>query len=304
MMKLSKLVKHYRVDKPGKFRLADIDPADTQGLDCDKADAKALIAQNINHLAQRQELLYAQDRWSVLLIFQAMDAAGKDGVIKHVMSGINPQGCEVHSFKAPSAQELDHDFLWRTGMRLPERGRIGIFNRSYYEEVLVVRVHPELLERQRLPAELTGKNLWKERFKSIRAFERHLARNGTKVLKFHLRLSREEQRQRFLDRLDEPAKRWKFSMGDVTERKKWDAYMDAYEDMIRETSTDEAPWYVVPADDKWFARLVVAGALVDAMDDLHLTLPKVANSPELQKVRQALLDEGGRRPRRAAVKSS
>jgi PPK2 family polyphosphate:nucleotide phosphotransferase len=219
------------------------------------------------------------------------------------MSGINPQGCEVHAFKAPSAQELDHDFLWRTGMRLPERGRIGIFNRSYYEEVLVVRVHPELLEREDLPAELVTKNIWKERFKSIRNFERHLARNGTKILKFHLRISREEQRQRFLDRLNEPAKRWKFSMGDVAERKKWDDYMAAYEDMIRETSTDEAPWYVVPADDKWFARLVVASALVEAMDDLHLTFPKVANSPELQKVRQALLDEGVSAPRRAVAKS-
>jgi PPK2 family polyphosphate:nucleotide phosphotransferase len=303
-MKLAKLVKRYRIDKPKKFRLADFDPADTQGIDFDKDEAKALLAENIQYLSQRQEMLYAQDRWSVLLIFQAMDAAGKDGVIKHVMSGINPQGCEVHPFKAPSAQELDHDFLRRTGMRLPERGRIGIFNRSYYEEVLVVRVRPELLERQRLPAEVNGKNIWKERFKSIRALERHLARNGTKIIKIHLRISREEQRQRFLDRLEDPAKRWKFSMGDVDERKKWDVYMDAYEDMIRETSTDEAPWYVVPADDKWFARLVVSGAVVDAMDDLHLSYPKVANSPELQKVRQALLDEGGKPTRRVAVKSA
>jgi PPK2 family polyphosphate:nucleotide phosphotransferase len=294
-MKLSKLVKPYRVDKPNKFRLADIDPRDTQGMDFDKDEAKALIAENITHLSQRQELLYAQDRWSLLLIFQAMDTAGKDGVIKHVMSGINPQGCEVHAFKAPSAQELDHDFLWRTGMRLPERGRIGIFNRSYYEEVLVVRVHPELLEREDLPAELVTKNIWKERFKSIRNFERHLARNGTKILKFHLRISREEQRQRFLDRLNEPAKRWKFSMGDVAERKLWPKYMAAYEDMIRNTSTPEAPWYVLPADNKWFTRLVAAAALVEALDRLALDYPKLAGAAlkELEQAGKALKAENG-----------
>ena len=223
-----------------------------------------------------------------------MDAAGKDGVIKHVMSGVNPQGCEVHAFKAPTAHELDHDFMWRCATRVPERGRIGIFNRSYYEEVLVVRVHPEFLQRQKLPPSLVGKDIWEQRFKTIRGFERHLAQNGTKVLKFHLRVSKEEQRQRFLDRLEEPTKRWKFNMGDVAERKLWDKYMDAYEDMIRETSTDDAPWHVVPADNKYLARLVVSATVVEAMEELKLSAPKVKNSPELQQVRQALLNEGGR----------
>jgi PPK2 family polyphosphate:nucleotide phosphotransferase len=298
-VKRAKIIKRFRVDKPDKFRLDDIDPKDTCGLDFDKDDAKAFLGQTSKELAEHQEKLYAQDRWAVLLIFQAMDAAGKDGVIKHVMSGVNPQGCEVHAFKAPTPQELDHDFMWRTTQRLPERGRIGIFNRSYYEEVLVVRVHPEFLERQRLPADIDRKDIWEERFKSIRAFERHLARNGTKVLKFHLRISKEEQRQRFLDRLDEPGKRWKFSLGDVAERKHWDDYMAAYEDMIRATSTKEAPWYVVPADNKWFARAFVAAAVDEALDDLKLEFPKVANSPELKAVRQALLNEGTGRKRSA-----
>jgi PPK2 family polyphosphate:nucleotide phosphotransferase len=296
-MKLAKIIKRFRVDKPDKFRLDQIDSKDCCDLDFTKDEAKALIADSIKQLSEHQERLYAHDRWAMLVIFQAMDAAGKDGVIKHVMSGVNPQGCEVHSFKAPTAQELDHDFLWRTTQRLPERGRIGIFNRSYYEEVLVVRVHPEILERQKLPKEIDRKDIWQERFKSIRAFERHLARNGTKVLKFHLRISKEEQRQRFLDRLEQPGKRWKFSMGDVAERKHWDDYMHAYEEMIRETSTKEAPWYVVPADDKWFARLVVAAAMDEALDDLKLEYPKVANSPELRDVRQALLNEGTGRKR-------
>ena len=299
-MHLSKIVKRFRIDKPGKFRLSDIDPGDTCGFDFSKDEIKERMAKDIKHLAERQELLYAADQYAVLTIFQAMDAAGKDGVISHVMSGGNSQGCEVHAFKAPSAQELDHDFLWRAAQRLPERGRIGIFNRSYYEETLVVRVHPELLEKQKLPAGLAGKDVWKERFKSIRAFERHLARNGTKVLKFHLRISKEEQRQRFLDRLEEPNKRWKFNMADVAERAHWDEYMDAYEEMIRETATEDAPWYVVPADNKGFARLLVAAAMGKALDDLDLQLPKVANTPDLQKVRQALLDEGA--PKKVVAK--
>ena len=301
-MHLSKIVKRFRIDKPGKFRLSDIDPGDTCGFDFSKDEIKERMAKDIKHLAERQELLYAADQYAVLTIFQAMDAAGKDGIISHVMSGVNPQGCEVHAFKAPSAQELDHDFLWRAAQRLPERGRIGIFNRSYYEETLVVRVHPELLEKQKLPAGLAGKDVWKERFKSIRGFERHLARNGTKVLKFHLRISKEEQRQRFLDRLEEPNKRWKFNMADVAERAHWDEYMDAYEEMIRETATEDAPWYVVPADNKGFARLLVAAAMGKALDDLDLQLPKVANTPDLQKVRQALLDEGA--PKKAVAKKT
>jgi PPK2 family polyphosphate:nucleotide phosphotransferase len=303
-MNLSKILKRFRIDKPGKFRLSDIDPADTCGLDLDKDDLKEGMAKDIKRLAAQQELLYAQDRWALLAVFQAMDAAGKDGVISHVMSGVNPQGCEVHAFKAPSPEELDHDFLWRSARRLPERGRIGIFNRSYYEETLVVRVHPEILQKQKLPADLIGKDIWKERFKSIRAFERHLARNGTRVVKFHLRISKEEQRQRFLDRLEIPGKRWKFNMADVTERERWDDYMDAYEDMIRETATEEAPWYVVPADNKGFARLVVAAAMIDALDGLKLEFPKVANTPELQKVRKALLNEGVPKKKRVAKKAA
>jgi PPK2 family polyphosphate:nucleotide phosphotransferase len=291
-MKLSKIVKHCRVDNPRKFKLSDMDPADTCGLDFDKDDAKAMLAENTSRLSDLQDLLYAQDQWAILVVIQAMDAAGKDGVIKHVMSGVNPQGCEVHPFKAPTAYELDHDFLWRGATRLPERGHIGIFNRSYYEEVLVVRVHPEFLERQKLPPHLVTKNIWDERFKSIRAFERHLIGNGTKILKFHLRVSKEEQRQRFLDRLEQPTKRWKFNMGDVTERKLWDKYMDAYQDMIRETSTEDAPWFVVPADNKYFTRLAVSAAIVEAMEELNLAAPKVANSPELKRVRRALLNEG------------
>ena len=232
-MKLAKIIKRFRIDKPEKFRLADFDPADTCGLDIEKAEAKAMLADGVERLSALQEKLYAQDRWAVLAVFQAMDAAGKDGAIKHVMSGVNPQGCQVHAFKAPSHEELDHDFLWRIAKALPERGRIGIFNRSHYEEVLVVRVHPEILARQRLPKQLAGKDIWDERFKSIRDFERHLARNGVLVLKFFLHVSKEEQRKRFLARLEDPAKRWKFEMGDVAERKLWDKYMHAYEEAIR-----------------------------------------------------------------------
>jgi PPK2 family polyphosphate:nucleotide phosphotransferase len=292
-MDLNKIIKRFRIDKADKFRLTDIDPADTCGLSLDKDEAKAMLADSVQRLSGLQERLYAQDRWAVLLIFQAMDAAGKDGVIKHVMSGVNPQGCQVHAFKAPSAGELDHDFMWRTTVALPERGRIGIFNRSYYEEVLVVRVHKEILARQKLPPELVTKEIWDNRFKDIRAFERYLARNGTLVLKFFLHVSKEEQRKRFLDRLEEPGKRWKFSMDDVKERKLWDEYIHAYEDMVRNTSRGEAPWYVVPADNKWFTRMVVSAAIVEAMGRLDQHFPKVEGAAlaEMEKVRKALLAE-------------
>jgi PPK2 family polyphosphate:nucleotide phosphotransferase len=295
-MKAAKLIKRFRVAGADKFRLSDYDPADTGGLDMEKDAAKALLDTGVQRLSDLQERLYADDRWSVLLVFQAMDAAGKDSAIKHVMSGINPQGCQVHSFKQPSAEELDHDFLWRCAVRLPQRGRIGIFNRSYYEDVLVVRVHPELLARQRVPEELKGKAIWKERFHSIRSFERHLASNGTLILKFFLYVSKEEQRKRFLARLEEPAKNWKFSMSDIAERKLWDRYMEAYEDTIRATSREEAPWHVIPADNKWFARLIIAGTIVEAMEKLDLKFPKVDGSAhaEMDKVRKALLAEGNK----------
>ncbi len=292
-MKLTKIIRKFRIDRPGKFRLSDFDCADTCGLDIEKAEAKAMLADGVERLAALQEKLYAQNRWAVLAVFQAMDAAGKDGAIKHVMSGVNPQGCQVHAFKAPSAEELDHDFLWRIGKALPERGRIGIFNRSHYEEVLVARVHAEMLARQRLPLQVLTKDIWQQRFKSIRNFESHLARNGTLVLKFFLHVSKEEQRKRFLARLEEPGKRWKFEMGDVAERKLWDKYMHAYEDAIRHTSRPEAPWYVIPADNKGFARLVIAEAMVEAMEGLDLAFPKVEGVAlkELEKVRRALLAE-------------
>jgi len=290
-----KLAHKLRVDRPKKFRLADVDPGDCAGFDIEKDQAKAMLADGTKRLAELQERLYAQDRWAVLAIFQAMDAAGKDGAIKHVMSGVNPQGVEVTAFKAPSQQELDHDFMWRSIVRLPERGRIGIHNRSYYEEVLVVRVHRGLLARQKLPSKLVSKNFWRERFEDIAAFERYLARNGIKVVKFFLHVSKEEQRRRFLDRLEEPAKRWKFSMADVTERKLWDRYMEAYEDMIRHTSTPDAPWYVIPADNKWFARLMVAAAMINTMERLDLQFPKVEGAAlrEMMRVRKALLAEKG-----------
>jgi PPK2 family polyphosphate:nucleotide phosphotransferase len=292
-MTLHSIARRFRVDNPDKFRLSDCDPAECNGLTIDKSEAKVMLAQDIERLTELQEQLYASDRWSVLIILQAMDAAGKDSVIKHVMAGLNPQGVEVHSFKQPSAEELDHNFLWRAVRHLPERGRIGIFNRSYYEEVLVVRVHPDLLERQRLPAPLEGKDIWQQRFDDIRAFERHLVRNGTVVLKFFLHVSKAEQRKRFLDRIDEPAKRWKFSMNDVAERKLWDKYQHAYEDMIRNTSRPEAPWYVVPADHKWFTRMVVAGALVQELQALNLDFPKVEGKAlkELQEAGRALKAE-------------
>jgi PPK2 family polyphosphate:nucleotide phosphotransferase len=294
-MTLQNFANRFRIDKPGKFRLSKHDPADCCGLAVDKVEAKAMLAEGVDRLTELQQRLYANDRWSVLIVLQAMDAAGKDSLIKHVMSGLNPQGVSVSSFKQPSQEELDHNFLWRIAQRLPERGRIGIFNRSHYEEVLVVRVHPELLEREKLPQELNGKNIWKHRFDDIRAFEQHLARNGTLILKFFLNVSPEEQRKRFLERIEEPDKRWKFSMGDVTERKLWPKYMDAYEDVIRETSRDYAPWYVVPADNKWFTRLIVAAAIVDAMEKLKLEYPKIEGNAlkELQDVRKALMKESG-----------
>ena len=296
-MKLTKIVKKFRIDKPDKFRLADYDPADTCGVDIDKAEAKAMLANGVERLAALQEKLYAQNRWTVLAIFQAMDAAGKDGAIKHVMSGVNPQGVQVHAFKQPSHEERDHDFLWRMAKALPERGRIGIFNRSHYEDVLVVRVHPEFVTQSQIPDSLITKDIWKERFQSIRDFERHLARNGMLILKFFLHISKEEQRKRFLARLDEPAKRWKFEMGDVAERKLWNKYMDAYEDAIRHTSRPDAPWYVVPADNKPFARLVIAEAIVEAMENLRLEFPKIEGAAlkQLEKVKHALVAEGPKR---------
>ncbi len=292
-MTLYSIAKRFRIDSPDKFRLSECDPAECNGLTVDKSEAKVMLAEGIERLTDLQERLYACDRWSVLIVFQAMDTAGKDSVIKHVMVGLNPQGVEVHSFKQPSTEELNHNFLWRAARHLPERGRIGIFNRSYYEEVLVVRVHPELLEREQLPASLEGKDLWQQRFDDICAFERHLARNGTLILKFFLHVSKEEQRKRFLDRIDEPAKRWKFSMGDIAERKLWDKYQHAYEDMIRQTSRPGAPWFVVPADHKWFTRLVVAGALVQELEALGLDFPKVEGQAlkELQEVGKALKAE-------------
>ncbi|MGB7689670.1 MAG: polyphosphate kinase 2 family protein [Pseudolabrys sp.] len=292
-MTISNITKRFRVDSPDKFRLADCDPNDCHGLTIDKSEAKAMLAEGLEQLVELQERLYADDRWSVLIVLQAMDAAGKDSVIKHVMSGLNPQGVEVHSFKQPSAEELNHNFLWRAAQRLPERGRIGIFNRSYYEEVLVVRVHPELLERQSLPNSLAGKDIWQQRFEDICGFERHLVRNGTRILKFFLHVSKEEQRKRFLDRIDEPAKRWKFSMGDVAERKLWDKYQHAYEDLIRQTSRPEAPWFVVPADHKWFTRMVVAGALAQELQALGLDFPKIEGKAlkELQEAAKALKEE-------------
>ncbi len=292
-MQHSKILKLCRVDKPHRFRLADYDPAERFGLSTDISNVKSILADGIARMQELQQRLYAHGQWGVLLVLQGMDTAGKDGVIKHVMSGINPQGCEVHAFKAPSAEELEHDFLWRTGRDVPARGRIGIFNRSHYEEVLVVRVHPEMLRRQNLPPVATGKDIWKHRFKAIRAFERHLARNGTLVLKFHLRISKEEQRRRFLTRLEEPFKRWKFSANDVIERKRWNDYMAAYEDMIRETSTDYAPWYVVPADHKHVAWLVVSAAIIEALERLKLDYPKITGKAltELKKAERALKAE-------------
>lgn len=282
----------YRITNGDKFRLKHVDPEDTAHLESDE-NAKEYLQRGVDMLTNLQERLYAQDKWGVLLIFQAMDAAGKDGTIKHVMSGVNPQGVQVYSFKAPSSEELDHDYLWRCTKSLPERGRIGIFNRSYYEDVLVVRVHPELLHKTKLPESLVTKDIWEERYQDIASFERYLARNGYVVLKFFLHVSRAEQKRRFLARLDEPAKNWKFSTSDAAERGHWNDYMDAYERMIQHTATKHAPWYVVPADHKWFTRLVVASAVIDALEELELAFPKVdaAKRRELAAVRAALQRE-------------
>jgi PPK2 family polyphosphate:nucleotide phosphotransferase len=288
-MKTTKLEKSYRVDGGKHFRLKDVDPAET-GHWHSSDEAKEQIQKDIARMAALQDMLYAQDRWSLLLIFQATDAAGKDGTIKHVMSGVNPEGCQVHSFKVPSETELQHDFLWRTTRHLPERGHIGIFNRSYYEEVLVVRVHPPILKSELMPPSLISKDIWKERFEDIHGFERHMARNGTVIRKFFLHLSKKEQKKRFLSRLEEPEKHWKFSEADIHEREYWDDYQAAYEDMIRHTASKHAPWYVVPADNKWFTHLVVAAAIVETLEELNLSYPKVdaAKRKEIAAARKLL----------------
>ena len=292
-MNAAEIVERYRITEGRGFRLVDHDPGDTAGLDLDKKKAGSLLQAGVQRLSELQETLYAQDRWAVLLIFQAMDAAGKDSTIKHVMSGVNPQGVEVHAFKQPSAEDLDHDFLWRAARRLPERGRVGVFNRSYYEEVLVVRVHERILRAQKLPPELMTKRIWQERHEDIAAFERYLARNGTLVLKFFLNVSRNEQKKRFLARLEEPEKHWKFSPSDVVERAHWNAYMTAYEDAIRATATPHAPWFVIPADRKWFTRLAVVAAIDEALRRLDLRYPTV--QPEqmtaLEEARRVLEEE-------------
>jgi PPK2 family polyphosphate:nucleotide phosphotransferase len=285
----SKLCQPYRVDDGAEFRLKDFDPADTGELHS-KEHADELLERGIARMAELQDKLYAQDRWALLLIFQAMDAAGKDGAIKHVMSGVNPQGCQVYSFKVPSTEELNHDYLWRSMRCMPERGHIGIFNRSYYEEALVVRVHPEVLKNERLPDSLVTKDIWANRFQDICAFERYLAHNGIVVRKFFLNISKREQKKRFLERLDEPEKNWKFSAADVRERESWDAYMHAYEEMIRHTATKHAPWYVVPADNKWVTRVLVSAAIVATLEDLDLAFPKVdaEKRKELERARALL----------------
>ena len=272
-----RLAKPFRVSKGGHFHLKDVDPSDTLEFnkDADKSRAQEALMTGITALAELQDKLYAQDKWAVLLIFQAMDAAGKDSAIKHVMSGVNPQGCQVFSFKSPSSEELDHDYLWRCMRRLPNRGQIGIFNRSYYEEVLIVRVHPAFLAKQRIPPGLVGKKIWAKRFEDIRNFEQYLGRNGVVVRKFFLHVSKKEQKRRFLERIDDESKNWKFSSSDTAERDFWDKYMEAYEEMIRETATKQAPWYVVPADNKWFTRVIVAAAVIEALADLDLAYPKV-----------------------------
>ena len=292
--RMNPLVEPYVIRNGSKFRLKHVDPDDTGGFNPEKPVARAALREGIGRLRGLQEKLYAQDQWGVLLIFQAMDAAGKDGAIEHVMTGVNPQGCEVFSFKQPSAEELDHDFLWRTVVRLPERGRIGIFNRSYYEEVLIVRVHPELLAKQKLPRPLAGKHMFTQRYEDINAHERYLARNGYAIRKFFLHISKKEQTQRFQKRLEDPDKHWKFSPGDLREQERWADYMDAYETAIRHTATPHAPWIVVPANQKWFARLVVAAAVIDALEELNLAFP-----PLTADTRREL--EAGRRLLRSRV---
>jgi PPK2 family polyphosphate:nucleotide phosphotransferase len=289
----SELAKPFRISKGKAFRLKDVDPDDTLEFtkEADKPRAKEALASGVTALAELQDKLYAQDKWAVLLIFQAMDAAGKDGAIKHVMSGVNPQGCQVYSFKSPSAEDLDHDYLWRCMKCLPNRGQIGIFNRSYYEEVLVVRVHPEFMAKQKLPSKLAGKKIWEHRFEDIRNFEQYLGRNGVVVRKFFLHVSKKEQKRRFLERIDDPSKNWKFSSNDAAERDFWDDYMEAYEQMIQETATKDAPWYVVPADNKWFTRVIVGLAVIDALDSLDLAYPEVDESKlkELAAAKKKLL---------------
>ena len=284
------ITKLFRITDGWQFRLTGIDPSDTCGVDIEKNEAKALLAKGAKLLGELQERLYAEHQWAILVVLQGLDAAGKDSVIKHVMSEVNPQGCDVHSFKAPSPLELDHDFLWRASLALPQRGHIGIFNRSYYEEVLVVRVHPEFFERQGLPPKLITKNIWQERYEDINAFELHLARNGIAPLKFLLHVSREEQRKRLLERLDDPAKQWKFNAADVGESKLWDQYMGAYEEMVRGTATETAPWHVVPADHKWFSRLVVAEAIVERLEAIDPKFPKLdeAELRDIAALRAAL----------------
>jgi PPK2 family polyphosphate:nucleotide phosphotransferase len=289
----SKLAKPYRVTDSKKFSLKDFDPAETGKLDS-KDEAKDLLEKSVAALSELQEKLYACNKWGLLLIFQAMDAAGKDGAISHVMSGVNPAGCQVYSFKAPSSEELNHDFLWRTSQRVPERGRIGIFNRSYYEETLIVRVHPEILQTEKIPPSLMTPDIWKNRFEDINSFERYLSRNGILIRKFFLNLSKAEQKKRFLARLDHPEKNWKFSAADIHERKYWDDYMRAYEDMICHTATGQAPWYVVPADNKWFTRLVVAAAIVETLEELKLAYPAVNPGTRKELLAAKALLEGGK----------
>jgi PPK2 family polyphosphate:nucleotide phosphotransferase len=286
----SKFAKPYRIEHGKNFRLKDFDPAATTHVHS-KEQGQQLLAQGIAEMTEFQDKLYAQDSWGVLLIFQAMDAAGKDGAIKHVMSGVNPQGCQVYSFKVPSSEDLNHDYLWRSSKCLPERGHIGIFNRSYYEEVLVVRVHPQLVKNERLPEPLVGKNLWQDRFDEIRNFELYLSNNGIVVRKFFLNISKKEQKRRFLERLETPEKNWKFSAADVAERQCWDDYMKVYEEMIAATSTKHSPWYVVPADNKWYTRLVVAAAIVDTLKDLKLAYPTIdaEKRKQLDAVKRELL---------------
>jgi PPK2 family polyphosphate:nucleotide phosphotransferase len=289
-MKTAKLARSYRIENGKHFRLKDVDSGDT-GKWKSEDEAKEQVQKDIARMTDLQAKLYAQDNWSLLLIFQALDAAGKDGTIKHVMSGVNPEGCDVHSFKTPSDTELQHDFLWRTTRHLPERGHIGIFNRSYYEEVLVVRVHSDVLKNEKLPPSLITKKIWEERFEDIRCFERHMTRNGTVIRKFFLHLSKKEQKKRFLARLDEPEKNWKFSAADIHERECWDDYQIAYEEMIRNTATKHAPWYVVPADNKWFTHLVVAAAIVETLEEMNLSYPKVhsAQRKEIERAKKELL---------------
>jgi len=301
LAELKPFVAPFRFDGSGKFHLRSHKTDEKGGLDKDKAEK--ILEANRQRLSDFQERLYAQDRWSLLVILQGMDAAGKDSAIKSIFEGVNPQGCEVYSFKQPTSHELDHDFMWRCMVALPERGRIGIFNRSYYEECLVTRVHPEFLDQEKIPPKLVTKNIWRERFEDISAIERYLARNGTVILKFFLNISRQEQRERFLDRLDQPAKNWKFSMNDISERARWPRYMAVYQDIVRHTSTAMAPWHVVPADHKWFARVVIGSAIVSALDSLDLRFPRADKSSlkEFKQVREALENEGKTRKKRTKV---